>query len=54
MPKYICEKCGEECHGRILHTLKACHFCGEPIRKERVEDDDAQPLRASASQNRAV
>ena len=47
MPKYICEKCGEECHGRILHTLKVCHFCGEPIRKECVEDDDTDVLRSS-------
>lgn len=44
MPKYVCMKCGSEAHGRILHTLKACHCCGEPISQERVDDAGAGPV----------
>jgi hypothetical protein len=49
MPKYICRKCGTECYGRILHTLKACHVCAEPIHREDVRDVDTDPLSASSA-----
>ena len=52
MPKYICRKCGTECYGCSLYTLRACRSCGALIHKEDVLenwDQAVEPLSAAPS-----
>lgn len=52
MPKYTCRKCGTECYGCILYTLRACGSCGALIHRQDVLenwDRAAEPSSESPS-----